>query len=79
MADQLFIVKNGDNIHGFYIDLEKAQNKLKQLYTRSSDDNLIIKIYVLINGEYIITEMNYTYRCNNFIKGMNPFTCYSLS
>jgi hypothetical protein len=70
MSNEIFVIKNEDNgIIAFYNDLEKAKNKLKKIYNITIDfkyDNYEINVYALVEGEYIITEVIYTYSFDKF-------------
>lgn len=64
MSNQLFVIKNNDGIYALYIDLEKAKNELKNIYNRTpnyKDYCYQINVYDLVDNEYIITNITYTY------------------
>jgi hypothetical protein len=70
MSDNIFVIKNEcDGIIKFYIDLEKAKNELKQIYEKTCDFKHYcyeINVYKLVDNEYIITNISYTYRFDMF-------------
>ena len=64
MSNQLFVIKNNDSIYALHIDLEKAKNELKNIYNRTpnyKDYCYQINVYDLVDNEYIITNITYTY------------------
>lgn len=69
MSNQLFVIKYNDGIHGLYIDIEKAKNELKNIYNRTPDYTCYdyqINVYNLVDNEYIITNITYTYHFDTF-------------
>jgi hypothetical protein len=74
MSNNIFVIKNDTGIVAFYADLEKAKNELKNIYKITSDfknyDYEII-VYDLIDNEYKITNISYTYSFDNFLINTN--------
>ena len=73
MSNQLFVIRYNDGIYALYIDLEKAKNELKQIYNRTPDyknDCYQIVVYILVDNEYIITNITYTYNFDTFSKNI---------
>ena len=69
MLHNIFVIKNNTGIVAFYSDLEKAKNELINIYKRTIDYKYYdyeINVYDLVNNEYKITNVNYTYRFDNF-------------
>ena len=67
---QLFVIKNeNDGAVAFYTELEKAKGALKSIYNETADFkiyNYEINVYDLIDDEYVITNVSYTYRFDIF-------------
>jgi hypothetical protein len=71
MSNEIFVIKNDDGIVAFYNHLEKAKNELKKIYDKSLDYKHYyyeINVYTLIDNEYIITDVSYTYSFDIFTK-----------
>ncbi len=70
MTDNIFVIKNEDDgIIKFYNDLEKAKNELKNIFKKTCDFKHYcyeINVYNLVDNEYIITNVSYTYKFDNF-------------
>jgi len=70
MTDNIFVIKNEyDGIITFYNDLEKAKTALTKIYEKTSDFKHYcyeIDVYNLVDNEYIITNLSYTYNFGNF-------------
>ena len=69
MLNNIFVIKNNTGIVAFYSDLENAKNELINIYKRTIDYKYYdyeINVYDLVNNEYKITNVNYTYRFDNF-------------
>ena len=69
MSNQLFVINCEDGVCGFYSNLEKAKDELKNIYNKTSDfkhfDFKII-VYNLLDDEYVITDETYKYRFDTF-------------
>jgi hypothetical protein len=73
MSNILFIINSYDNVHGFFTDLEKAKDKLKNIYNEISDfkyNDYKISVYNLIDSEYVISNIYYTYIFDKFDKNI---------
>lgn len=73
MSNQLFIIKNNAGIYALYTDLEKAKNELKNIYNKTPDYKhhcYQINVYNLVDNEYIITNITYTYIFDIFSKNI---------
>jgi hypothetical protein len=60
-------------IGGLYTDLEKAKNELKMIYNRLPDYKIYgyrINVYDLVEDEYVITNVSYTYSFDIFYKNV---------
>jgi hypothetical protein len=78
MSKILFIINCGlcDENDGlmcskFYNDLETAKNELKKMYEKTTNYKFFsykITLYQLIGKEYIMTNMNYTYKSGKFVE-----------
>ena len=69
MSNHLFVIKDYDRVVAFYTDLEKAKNELKHIYNTIFDFKYYsyeINVYDLIDNEYIITNVSYIYKFDNF-------------
>ena len=68
---QLFLIKNeNDGAVAFYTELEKAKRALKSIYNETVNFkiyNYEINVYDLIDDEYVITNVTYTYRFDIFL------------
>ena len=75
MSNKIFIIKNEDHgIIALYNDLEKAKEELKEIYKKTIDFKFYkyqINVYELVDNEYTITNVKYTYYFDDFIKWMN--------
>jgi hypothetical protein len=70
MSNKIFVIKNDRGIVAFYADLEKAKNELKNIYKATIDFKYFdyeINVYDLVDNEYKITNVSYTYRFDNFL------------
>lgn len=73
MSNTIFIIKNNYGIIAIYDNLEKAKNELKNIYNRTPDYKQYcyqINVYNLVNDEYIITNITYTYNFDMFSKNI---------
>lgn len=69
MSQHLYIIRNYNEIIGYYIDLDRAKNELKKIYNETDDyrkHGYQINVYNLVDNEYIKTEQKYTYNSNIF-------------
>ena len=69
MSNKLFVIKESGRIVTFYNDLEKAKYELKNIYNTIFDFKYYsyeINVYDLIDNEYIITNVSYIYKFDNF-------------
>ena len=70
MSSKLFVIRNDDDgIVAFYTDLEKAKNGLKRIHNITINFQhyrYVICVYDLIDDEYVITNVSYTYRFDTF-------------
>ena len=69
MLNKIFVIKNDKGIVGFYSDLEKAKNELKNIYKITIDFKYYdyeINVYDLLDNEFKITNVSYTYHFDNF-------------
>jgi hypothetical protein len=69
MSNQIFVIKNDRGIVAFYSDLEKAKNELKNIYKITADFkdyDYEINVYDLVENEYKITNVRYTYCFDKF-------------
>jgi len=67
--NKIFVIKNDNGIIAFYNDLEKAKNELKKIYNKTTDFKHYcyeINVYKLIDNEYIMTTLKYTYEFDKF-------------
>lgn len=70
MSNKIFVIKNDTGIVAFYADLEKAKNELKNIYKITIDFKYYdyeINVYDLVDNEYKITNVSYTYCFDNFL------------
>ena len=71
MSNKIFVIKNEkDGIIAFYSTLEKAQNELKKIYKtifNFKHDYYEINVYDLVDNEYILTNISYTYYFDTFL------------
>ena len=69
MSRQLFVINCEDGVCGFYSNLQKAKDELKNIYNKTCDfkyfDYKII-VYNLLDDEYIITNVSYKYSFDTF-------------
>ena len=70
MSSKLFVIRNDDDgIVAFYTDLEKAKNGLKTIHDITINFRhycYVICVYDLIDDEYVITNVSYTYSFDTF-------------
>jgi hypothetical protein len=69
MSNKIFIIKNLTDDIGFYTDLEKAKNELKKIYNKNLGLKYYeykINVYHLVDNEYKLTNVSYTYSFGNF-------------
>jgi hypothetical protein len=69
MSNKLFVIKNLTDVIGFYTDLEKAKNVLKEIYNKNLGLKYYeykINVYHLLDNEYKISNISYIYSFNNF-------------
>lgn len=75
MSTKLFVIKNAsDGVIAFYAELEKAKSALKSIYDTTIDFKYCgyeIQVYELVDGEYMVTSVSYTYeyRSDRFSSG----------
>lgn len=64
MSSELFVISNDGEVYGFYVDLEKAKNKLLNIKNKTCDYKHYgykISVYNLVDNEFIITDTRYIY------------------
>lgn len=69
MSNKIYVIKNDDGIVAFYADLEKAKNELKKIYNITVDFKFYgyeIIVYDLLDDEYKLTNVRFTYHFDNF-------------
>ena len=70
MSTKLFVIKNeNDGVIAFYAELEKAKSALKSIYDTTINFKYCdyeINVYDLVDDEYMITNVSYTYRFDRF-------------
>jgi hypothetical protein len=69
MSNKLFVIKNLTDVIGFYTDLEKAKNVLKEICNKNLGFKYYeykINVYDLIDNEYKLTNRSYIYAFNNY-------------
>jgi hypothetical protein len=74
MSNKIFVIHNDTGIVAFYADLEKAKNELKHIYEKTTDFKYYgyeINVYDLVDNEYKLTNISYTYRFDNFSMNIN--------
>jgi len=68
-CNQLFILKNDDNLISIYTELEHAKCELKRIYHTIFDWNCysyMIHVYEMIDKEYKPSNITYTYQFDHF-------------
>jgi hypothetical protein len=66
----LFVIQCNEGIYGFYANLDKAKTEMKYIFDKTpdfKDYGYTIIVYELINNEYVITKLNYTYKFDIFL------------
>lgn len=70
MSENIFIIKNEyDGSIKYYNHLEKAKTELIKIYEKTNDFKQYcyeINLYNLVDNEYIITNVSYTYNFGYF-------------
>ena len=70
MSTKLFVIKNeNDGVIAFYAELEKAKSALKSIYDTTINFKYCdyeINVYDLVDDEYMIANVRYTYRFDRF-------------
>jgi len=72
MSNKIYVIENDDCIISFYVDLEKAKYELKRIYEITSDSTYwgyVINVYDLVDNEYKLTNIRYTYQFDTFLCG----------
>ena len=66
MSNKIFVIKKADDgIIALYTNLEKAKNEVKKIYEKTHYC-YEIHVYILVDTEYIITNLHYIYCFDNF-------------
>ena len=74
MSNKIYVIENDDCIILFYVDLEKAKYELKRIYEMTADSTYcgcgyVINVYDLVDNEYKLTNIRYTYQFDTFLCG----------